>query len=547
MKLHHQLALLLTMFCCTNSSAQLTYDEACKALKIAEKNIDKLDQDIIYKIQTTSLTPLNVSLPAYQFLACDPGKQAFISNNLNKYERTAVYAEDTLMRLLGIGDTSFNLQRMEALLGCLESSAALDWLEYALNLNIERGELCNNHVNTSEYMFKKIRTSIRKRLNEIMEREFTFYRVSEAAKKPIKGLYLDHANDFFFPGYNDDRDMTGSFRIEVFTDWLKIRIMSPFTDNPLNFNGRAWYSHQSLVIGGEGYTGYLRDTSRYRTLSSVDSTDRPFASTVYFGRAKYRLFNDGFYKVNSLIRVGSIGAGGPDKVQSTIHRDITVGSLKPNGWGAQIAAGGRISINYEVTHEKMLISEGLFLTKGLTKRLNYFKNNAPSWINLSLPVELKVGHELTSITAGLNLSNMNFKTSGGINMPFTNHPVSKKYDWLKNHFGINYKYSIRYVVRNPLLEGYGIFKHKPDEDPASPIDRYILTKGQVNQWIQFHEINASIKLKFVAVIFGFKVWSPEFNLPVNHMRYTGSPKGHEIHNAHPWNHIGKLGLLFGFE
>lgn len=201
MRLHHQLTLLIAMFCCINIVAQirpLTYDEACKAIKKAEENINLLDQDIIYKNKVRStLTPIGVTIPQYNFLKAATGKATFITENLNKYEDVAVYAENVLMPLLGIGDVNFDLQRMESLLGCISSSAALDWLEYAINLNIERDELLNTEVSNSEYTFKKIRTSIRKRLNEIMEQEFTFYRVSDAAKKPIKGLYLDHANDFF--------------------------------------------------------------------------------------------------------------------------------------------------------------------------------------------------------------------------------------------------------------------------------------------------------------------------------------------------------------
>ena len=91
-----------------------------------------------------------------------------------------------------------------------------------------------------------------------MADNISMYRFTETSKKWIRGVYGDHGNDFLSLAswYNDDRDMTGSFRIEIATDQFKMRVFDGYSNQKFNLNSRNFYSYQSIFFGGEGYTPY---------------------------------------------------------------------------------------------------------------------------------------------------------------------------------------------------------------------------------------------------------------------------------------------------
>jgi len=455
---------------------------------------------------------------------------------------------DRLFPLLDIGTQDYNHLAFKSRLDCIQHVETVTWLEFVISLKIDSLEMKSGHsafshnLYSSPSMLKEGLVAVRHRIDELMGKEFSMYRFTETSKKVIKSVYAEHTNDFFSI-HNNDRDLTGAFRIEVATDIFKLRLFSSFSDKWWNLNSRSWYSYQSIFFGGEGYTPYLRDTSIFKASKSFDPDDRPYASIQYIGRAKYRIYRHGQFRIFSQFKFGSIGSATPDNVQSTIHRDITIGSYKPQGWGAQIAAGGRIAVSYEIEPELMIISKNWLISR---KWSDVTEIKGWGWINLSMFGEGKFGHEMTSVGAGLNFSNRNFKESGGILMPFVSREPKSFVSFLKKT-SFNIKGQYRYVIHNSMLEGYGITKRTADEAPSSPTDPWFLRRdlGQIKPHVFILELTLTFRFKYCGLVLKQNLMSPEFNMPVNSKQYKfgeGAFPGN--HNTSPWNHIGTIGLIF---
>lgn len=455
---------------------------------------------------------------------------------------------DKIIPLLAIGVSSRDNLAFRSRLDCINHVETITWLEFVISNKIDSLEMQpDNSPGTralygSPTVLKEALVSVRNRIDELMGKEFSMYRFTETSKKVIKSVYVEHTNDFFSI-HNNDRDLTGAFRFEVATDIFKLRLFSSFSDKWWNLNSRSWYSYQSVFIGGEGYTPYLRDTSIFKKSDSFDPDDRPYASIKYFGRAKYRIYRHGQFRMFSQLKIGSIGSADPDNIQSTIHRDITIGSFKPQGWGAQIAAGGRIAVSYEIEPELMIISKNWLISRKWT---DVTAMKGLDWINLSMFGEAKFGHEMTSVGVGLNFSNRNFKESGGIHIPFISGGPKNFASFLKKTT-FNIKGQYRYVIHNSMLEGYGITKRTADEDATSPTDPWFLSRtlGQIKPNIFILELTLTFRLKYCGIVLRQNIMSPEFNMPVNYKQYKigeGAFPGN--HNTSPWNHIGTIGLIF---
>jgi hypothetical protein len=270
--------------------------------------------------------------------------------------------------------------------------------------------------------------------------------------------------------------------------------------------------------------------------------DRPYASVKYFGRAKYRIYRHGHFRMMSQLKIGSVGSLAPNAIQSVIHRDITIGSYRPQGWGSQIAAGGRIALSYEFFPEYMLVSKNWFLYHVLSEQMK-FKGH--ELLNISLPGEFKFGHDMTSAGIGISFATADFKRTGGNNVPFVESKSKSKFVRAFNYVYFNYKFMYRHVFHNSMLEGYGITKHGVDEDPGSPVDRHFLEENEMIRDVFIHEVSLNFKLRYCALFIKNTFMSPEYNLPVNSLWYNyGEFQGPGNHNTHPWNFWGTIGLLF---
>jgi Uncharacterized protein conserved in bacteria (DUF2219) len=519
--------------------AQQSFDDTCQKIAAIDQLIHKVDTD-------PNGTKAYENDPLYKRLVSD-SMVVYVDKTRKTFteihNRIIGIVDLYLIPLLTVGKENYSHEKFKSYLDCIKTTETITWLEYVVEQMVDKGKLHYSSINESPTILKEAHSLIRKRIDQIMGKEFSFYRFTETSKKPVKAIYVEHTNDFFSaPKYNDDRDLTGAFRFEFFTDWLKMRLFSSYRDKWWHMNSRSWYTYQSFFIGGEGYTPYLRDTSIFKADTSFDPNDRPYASFKYFGRAKYRIFRNGKYKIFSQVKFGTIGSSAPNSIQSRIHRDLTVGSVTPKGWGAQIASGGRLAFSYEFSHEFLFLSKNWLISKALTRKTEY---SGCKDFNASIFNEIKVGHDMTSVGIGFNIGTKNFKETGGINLPFLDEKILGFGEFLKRNIFFNYKFLYRRVIHNSMLEGYGIFKQEIDEDPASPVDRWILKGHQVNRNVQIHEFSLNFRFRYCGLILKQNFMSPEYNLPVNSMIYpNGVGVGAGSHNRSAWNHVGTIGLLF---
>ncbi|MFM1999750.1 MAG: hypothetical protein RL204_1697, partial [Bacteroidota bacterium] len=399
------------------------------------------------------------------------------------------------------------------LLDNINHSATITWIQNQIELDLGIPANSYNRLEETELYRNKQKEIVNTRMEEVMSKEFSNYRFTNTSKSWLKWISASHSNDvlfFSYPGLNDDRDYTGGFRFEAATDKFKMRFF------PGGLNSRNWYTYQSIFIGGDGYTPYLRDTCVFNSPTAVDSLDRPYASYQYFGRTKYRISRRGRVSLKGEFRLGTIGKSNPGALQALIHRDLVYTAVTPNGWESQIANGGRIAISYIASGELLLFKRG------------HLDNHM---IYPSLLWNFSLGHDNTSFAIGCNLSNKSLKERGGIDLNFTS----------PNWFDVtwNYSTSIRYMQHNTMLEGYGITKMVVDEDPNSPRDAYVLQKNQVERWIWRNDFSVNFMFDHMGIFIKQSIWTPEFKIQTEDGQTLQQYK-----NWSDWNHVGTIGVLW---
>ncbi len=328
-------------------------------------------------------------------------------------------------------------------------------------------------------------------MEHILEYNYCQYKYINTSSQLIKGVYISIDNDLF-AFTNKDMNYTGGGRLEITTDFLKMRL--------LRFaNKEKILSYQGIFIGFKAYTPFIRDTSIFKTPTSFDVNDRPFASFTYIGRSKYRIHSGGHIRMRSEFKVGVIGGDVGNLIQSVIHRDQFVSSLKPYGWDSQIAKGGRFAWNIDHYLDFMLYSG-----TGDIFNLNRMKNKG---LNIPLSLEGHIGNEQTSLGGGIGFSNLSFKDrSGNEDIKL---PKSKKIRFVVS---INAKY--RYVIHNSMLEGIGIFETFPDDDdPLAPKDVYRLEPDEVVRHLFLGEVFIGFRTMKATVFWKLTMNSKEYNKP----------------------------------
>lgn len=391
-------------------------------------------------------------------------------------------------------------------------------------------------------MLTKMQQFVDEKLAWISKSNFVHYDVQETSKKILKGIHIFHDNDNFLFVGNRDRDYTGGFRIELMTDFLKMRLFNYFR------NRKDFLSYQSLLIGGEGYTPYIRFTkdeiesrghqyeinpaTQYFTdpsLASIqhylscnqEKSDRPFASFQYIGRGKYRLHHTGILRSESFFKIGKIGGKVGENVQEIIHKDFSTKSQRVLNWENQIANGGRFAINIEHKLDFSLFSQSsLFFNSeknGMIAKMNFMKH-----INIHAPVEFAFGTVSTYAGAGLGISNKPFSKTSGINdlgtkkIEILTNPKPPKCiilrkigngfckawkNTLMNGY-LNIEYRYRYVFHNSMLEGIG-FIDKFEDDPLDDenITRYHLDEEDVNRNLHTLQFQLGVKANKVMIYY----------------------------------------------
>lgn len=349
----------------------------------------------------------------------------------------------------------------------------------------------------------------------LVKAEYCTYNYPVTKGKTLHAVIVSTDNDAFAPLKNDDRNYTGGMRIELTTDLMKMRIITLWNRDRI-------LSYQGVFAGGELFTPNISDTSIFKTPTSYDPNDRPFASYQYIGRSKYRMHYRLPLRLYSEFSAGIIGSPNPSMVQALIHRDVTTIARKPYGWESQIADGGRFAWNGTLRFEAMLFSHtgDIFNT---TRKLSRTMQHKPinEQLNFTGLAELNLGHRLTAANIGLGYSSQNFRKTNGNNQVKTNN------NYFAFRFGGNLIY--RYVVHNSMLEGFGIlFTEKPDDDPTMPVDVYKLSYKEVQRNMLIAEFDVSISTRYTTFFYKLNLHTNEFNKPA----------------AKPINGWGRVGVIF---
>jgi hypothetical protein len=429
----------------------------------------------------------------------------------------------------------------------------------------------NDHLLKISNLENKIQI-IDRQINLITENHYSQYRHQEGSKKWFKSFHLYHDNDFFLlPNFtNADRDYTGGFRFELTTDQLKIRLFKWFG------NSEKFLSYQSLFIGGEGYTPYIRFTEQqliergvlykidpttdYFTQESLDSiqqyfrrnqrsTDRPFASFQYIGRGKYRLHNSGLYRTESLFKLGKIGGSVGKNIQAVIHQDITTGSQRVLNWEDQIGSGGRLAFNIEHQIDYSVFSAERWAIWQNSENIKINKklfNKIALNLNVYIPNELAIGTVQTHVGTGIGLSNKSFlETSGhndihGVKLNDLGIKLNKRGFWTKLWYNthLDFKYRYRYIIHNSLLEGVGFYKpfqDDPEDDEATTV--YRLEGQDVTRHLHRLSFQISFKLNKVTLYYKQERFiNKEFSV-------SKTPEFNDFETSR-WYGYGRIGLNF---
>ena len=255
-------------------------------------------------------------------------------------------------------DNSVSVETFKNNLGYIESYNTIQYLHDCLteflgdNQGIENG---NNDTRIQEKLFV-----LSNRLRQLTKQRFYKFGYTEISEQCVKDVVVFTNNDMFTDfntfDFNQDMNHTGGIHLSIGTDKLKMRLL-PF------INGDNIVSYQAFETGFDVYTPYLRDTNQIIKELSY-SHDRPFASTFYFGRIKYRLHKKGHIRHTGHFNLMIIGGSQGRFFQELLHKDFIVSSIKPIGWDHQISNGGRLGYTIHHKFDFLLSSPNAAMFKG---------------------------------------------------------------------------------------------------------------------------------------------------------------------------------------
>lgn len=300
---------------------------------------------------------------------------------------------------------------------------------------------------------------------------------SQTDTQIIRGFTLQTENDVFtgLLGFkNEDKDYSGGFKFEFYTDYLNKGIFPLFRNRYEDDDNTIKYNYNSFYIHGLGFTP---NRENFAT-TTIDSSQRPYASILGIGWKRIAVFSDMksknscFFKNSAIVSdvfIGKVGTKSPGNVQNFLHEYLT-NSIIVQGWDNQIANGGKWVLDYRVKFIKMVYQ---FDTTGqtcfLTPKIfitpqgsfgNLFFNTG---IKLSLSDQDPEGLGLTS-----SISSNEFSESDLL--------PNYKSNFLK-HFGYEVYFKFQYIYHNTLLMGMPIYDSSIYVIPKEFISPYVLDIG----------------------------------------------------------------------
>lgn len=432
---------------------------------------------------------------------------------------------DTLDLKNGLADENELRRRLEY----LNTYHSISYIYAEFDKFVVQQEKTSNSNRSYIYGLKRNQKALVDRMNYIFERDYIHYRNPIFSKKIMKEITFFHDNDVFMIPLsanirNEDKYYTGGGRLEMKTDFLKMR----FLLNIFPEVRKRVLSYQGVFAGIAAYTPYIR----YKDIAMADrianyEKDRPFGSYEYFGRSKYRMHYRGLWRWKSQFSIGIIGGKKGSIAQSIIHRDQAWKSVKVIGWDRQIANGGRFAMNIDHKIDLMLFSK----ERALFNKANRWDNKPAKgndYINVSSTLGLHVGNYLTAIDFGLGFSTLNFIEQNGDNNYRLKNGKLFRWKVYVNAYG-------RWVIHNSMLEGFGLFNTYPD-DPYDdePISVYQLERDQVVPLVYYLEVGASMRMNKTTLFLKWVYNTKEFERAIN-----SCPLGEEkACNIYGWGTVG---------
>lgn len=351
-----------------------------------------------------------------------------------------------------------------------------------------------------------------------MKSLYPYYTYETTHKKVLSFISLRVGNDLFVrPLFikNFDRDYTGSLMLEFGTDYL-----NPGRRRPIK-------SYQTFFYGFDVFTPQFNDSTKFKEFNSFDSLDRPHASFQYIGWSKKGLSRYNYLRWSTTLKVGVIGSKIGEVFQTVLHQDVSY-SLRPRGWDAQIAKGGRLGFSFETKHEyQFKLRESSFSPNSF---LNvYF---VPS-------IDLKFGTYMTNGALGIGFTNKKFAKN---NHNFINFRHNSGNFNLWDHLMYSVRFSGTYVVHNTMLEGYGILRYKEYEsDSLTPKSVYRLQWDQVKRMVFAGNVSLSYTARNFTLFYNFFIFSPETKLGY---LYTTTDTYKNIDLGKRWHSFAEIGATF---
>ncbi|MFN8337184.1 MAG: DUF2219 family protein [Cyclobacteriaceae bacterium] len=226
-------------------------------------------------------------------------------------------------------------------------------------------------------------------------------------KRIVRGFNVQMENDMFsgmIGVRNMDKDYSGGFHIEIFTDYLNRGFLGLWRNRKeqRDIDSIGYLNLNSIYFQGMGFTPDRDQFSQ----STPTAGSRPYASLIGFGFRRVALwtrntlergsfFRDHPFAIETDIFVGSIGSEGPGNFQNWIHEHISE-SDPVEGWESQIANGGRPALKYrtEVTYTAW---------QRIPKKIGWFRNP----LNLYLKAHGTVGNIFFNAGGALAISTRN--------------------------------------------------------------------------------------------------------------------------------------------
>lgn len=401
----------------------------------------------------------------------------------------------------------------------------------------------NTRIKTPEYEavapFIKDRNFrlIQDRLALVENERFVHYKSNESFTRALKEVDLYMDNDVLVPPFNQDRDYTGGGALTFTTDyfawrWLNTGWLTDFSKNRssgLEKHKPIMMAYQSLSIGMQFYTPYIRYRNNFALADTLFQHDRPFGSYVYVDRSKYRIWPKGFVRHRGSLQVGRIGTNWGRDIQATLHKDAVVESQKVYGWDRQIGQGGRWLVQVNHTMDVLLYSQSNRY-RSVFKPYDSPKRERKSGLNIIATADLRYGGFLSAAGGGLRVANRDFTTLSGGNMlkPRKNNTY---------RLGL-YAYaevSYRYIIHNSMLEGFGYrttftddlyddeavsvytlneaFYKSQNEQGLDGERRYPRTPAkfdQLNRNLLFYKAGLGLRSRQMSVYFNISIHTREF-------------------------------------